>query len=524
MKSRFISTLFVSIVLVFSGSISVCAQAKLNFISPSFDSPDYQIRFPLEVKNEKILFTEIAINGLRPAHCLVFKSGKLVDLAKPLDKGSYDVSLRYAWKGDQPYKVRLLGKPENSEQAKSFEWSGVSPKAGGIPALCQEGFYRIFRIEEEAGLARTAEIASLTLTAPKTEMESPNFRIYAGKDLLPFQVVDQKESTPPESTAKTHPMTVTYKLAVPLHAGPYEKKIVAVYQGEATAAPEQGFVVAGEGLGKSVQNGRFLLQFHPQSGQINTIEYLQEGVKLYNKAGVIHWNPDVFIPGIAWDHSFDWKRPSSFQEKLGAFLYTNSRKGPMPRIQDVFLEVKYTVEKDSPYFISETRLTVEKDLGVIALRNDELVLFKELFDSLMYRNKKGELIKLPLKEAAETPYGLVHIAPADLGWVGLLNTKDQYGFFSLRISAADINLDASGDFPHKSGTYFYAPSDGDYVYWVRPLVYTWADFATNNHLTFLPKASSFYEKNAYILLKLDAKTPDILDILLKKLRSPLRGL
>jgi hypothetical protein len=524
MKSRFVLALFVLMVLVFSGSISLLAQAKLNFVSPSFDSPDYQIRFSLEVNNEKILFTEISINGLRPAHYLVFKRGKLVDLTKPLDEGSYDVSLRYAWKGNHPYQVKLLGKPENSEQAKAFEWGGVSPKDGGIPSLCLEGFSRIFRIEEEAGLARTAEIVSLTVTAAKTELVSSNFRIYAGKDLLPFQVVDQKESTPPESVAKSHPVTVTYKLAVPLHVAPYEKKIVAVYQGEAIDPPEQGFVIAGEGLGKSVQNGRFLLQFHPQSGQINTIEYPQEGVKLYNKAGVIHWNPDVFIPGIAWDHSFDWKRPSSFQEKLGAFLYTNSRKGPMPRIRDVFLEVKYTVEKDSPYFVSETRLTVEKDLGVIALRNDEMVLFKELFDSLTYRNRKGELIKLPLKEAAETPFGLVHIAPRDLGWVGLLNTKDRYGFFSLRINAADINLDAPGDFPHKSGTYFYAPSDGDYVYWVRPLHYTWGDFATNNDLTFLPGASSFYEKNAYIVLKLDSKTPDILDNLLKKLRSPLRVL
>lgn len=524
MKIKHISALFFFWIMVIYCPAVLSAQAKLDFLSPRFDSPDYQIRFSLEVKTEKILFTEIAINGLRPAHFLVFKGGKLVDLTKPLEAGFYDASLRYAWKGGHPYKVRLLGRPENSEEAEALEWSDVSPKDGGIPSLCQEGFYRIFRIEEEAGLARTAEIATLTITAPKTEMEMPAFRVYAGKDLLPYQLVDEKESVPPESVAKTHPVTVTYKLAVPLQTGPYEKKIIAVYQGEAAAGPKQGFVVAGEGLGKSIKNGRFLLQFHPQSGQINTIEYLQEGVKLYNKAGVIHWNPDVFIPGIAWDHSFDWKRPSSFQEKLGAFLYTNSRKGPMPRIQDVFLEVKYTIEKDSPYFISETRLTVEKNLGVIALRNDEMVLFKELFDSLMYRNKKGELIKLPLKEAAETPYGLVHIAPPDLGWVGLLNTKDQYGFFSLRVNAADINLDAPGDFLHKSGTYFYAPSDGDYVYWVRPLVYTWADFATNNELAFLPKASSFYEKNAYILMKLDAKTPGALDTLLKKLRSPLRVL
>jgi len=515
----------VLIILVILCPAALSAQAKLDFISPSFESPDYQVRFSLEVKNEKILFQEIAINGSTPGHVLVFKNGKLVDLAKPLAVGFYDVTLRYAWKGGHLYKVRILAKPENSEATKPLEWSGVSPKEGGVPSLCQEGFYRIFRVAEEAGLARPTEIIALTITAAKTEIEKPAFRVYSGRNLLPYQVIDEKESTPPESIAKTHPVTVTFKLAVPLQAGPFEKKIVAVYRGDAAAATaEPGLVLAGEGLGKSVKNGRFLLQFHPQSGQINTIEYLQEGVKLFNKAGVIHWNPDVFIPGIAWDHSFDWKRPASFEERSGAFVYTNSRKGPMPRIQDALLEVKYTVEKDAPYFISETRLNIEKDLGVIALRNDEMVLFKELFDSLMYRDKKGEVIALPLKEAAETPYGLVHIAPPDLGWVGLLNKKDQFGFFSLRIMAADINLDASGDFSHRSGTYFYAPSDGDYVYWVRPFVYTWGDFATSNLLTFLPKASSFYEKNAYILLKLDPQTPSILDNLLKKLRSPLRVL
>jgi len=423
------------------------AQAKLDFDSPRFESPDYLVYFSLEVKNDKLLITDIQINGLKAPHVIVLKGKKPADPAKPLDPGVYDVRLYYAWKGNASYKATLFTKLENSEKIEQSEWSGIAPKGGGIPALCQEGFYRVCRIEEEAGLER---------------------------------------------------------------------------KGEAAAVPEQSFILSGEGLGKSIKSARLSLQFHPQSGQINTIEYLREGIKLYNKAGVVHWNPDVFIPGAAWDHSYDWKPPESFEEKQGAFVYINARKGPMPHIQDVFLEVKYTLEKDAPYLISETRMNVEKDLGVIALRNDEMVLYKELFDSLIYRDKKGSIIKLPLKEMAATPYGLVHIAPADLGWVGLLNTKENYGFFSLRVGAANSNLDASGDFLHKAGTYFYAPSDGEYVYWVRPLLYTWADFTTNNQLTFLPRGSSFYEKNAYLLLKLDQNTPAALDNLLKMLRNPLR--
>lgn len=166
-------------------------------------------------------------------------------------------------------------------------------------------------------------------------------------------------------------------------------------------------------------------------------------------------------------------------------------------------------------------MTVEKDLGVIALRNDEMVLYKRLFDTLMYKDPREGVVKRPLLELPGAPFGLAHIAETDSAWAGLANTMMRYGFFSVRLNEANVNLDISGDFSHRAGTYFYAPSDGEYVYWVRPLLYTWANSATSNHLTFLPKGSSFYEKNAYIALPLDEKTPDILDELSKRLKNPL---
>jgi len=106
--------------------------------------------------------------------------------------------------------------------------------------------------------------------------------------------------------------------------------------------------------------------------------------------------------------------------------------------------------------------------------------------------------------------------------VGLLNTKRKYGFFSLRINYVNSNLNASGNWLNKPGTYFYAPSNGKYVYWVRPLLYTWANYTTRNLLTFVPEGSSFYEKNAYILLPLKEGFEDNLNTLLKKLKHPVR--
>jgi len=180
------------------------------------------------------------------------------------------------------------------------------------------------------------------------------------------------------------------------------------------------------------------------------------------------------------------------------------------------------VEKDAPYFVSETRMTVEKDLGVIALRNDEMVLYKKLFDTLIYKDRQGEIVKRPLIELPGRPFGLAHVAPANLEWVGLVNSVEKYGFFSIRLAEASANLEAAGDFSHNAGTYFYAPSDGEYVYAVRAYLYTWADYMTSTQLTFLPQGSFFYEKNAYVLFPWDDKTIPALDELARKLKNPLR--
>jgi hypothetical protein len=524
-KSRnrlFVETLvFLGFTLCPCLSLDASPDGQLKFHSPSFDEPFYRIQFPFVVKGEKLLIKNLELNGVKAGPFLAFKDGKNIALADPFGEGPYTIVLDYAWAAAKSYEVMLTYQLEEVKKAKTLTVTGLSPKEGGIPGGI-EGFYRVYQVEEEAGIERNQEVVTLTLAAPKNELDPPNLVIFDGSKAIPFDVLETKESIPPESVSATHPVTATLKIALPVDAKAGEKKLLLVLKGDQGPAPMPGFAVSGQGLGKTVKNSKLALELDPQSGQINTIEAIEEGTKLFNKAGVIHWNPDVFVPGIAWDHSFDWNPPAIAEEKAGAFLYLNSRRGPLPRVKGVTLDVKYTLEAAAPYFISETKLNFENDLGVIAVRNDEMVFFRELFDSLLYRDKSRNIIKLPLKEKEGTPFGLVRIAPEDLGWVGLVNTREGYGFFSLRLLAAHGNLELPGEFLHRAGTYFYAPSDGNYVYWVRPLVYTWADYFTNNHLVFVPKGSFFYEKNAYIVLRLSEDLPQKLDLLLNKLRHPLR--
>ena len=493
----------------------------MTFHSPSFDDPAYRIQLSFAVESGQLRLMTLELNGTDPGPFRVFKDGKNIDVSSPLKEGRYTIVLDYAWVPGKPYRARLAFRRENAEEPTALDFAGTAPPEGGIPGG-REGFYRAYQVEEEAGIDRSQEVVTLTLTGPKKDLDPPDIVIFDGTEAIPFDIMENMESVPPEAVSASHPVTSTLKIALPLDVKANEKKVLLVLKGNRRPAPSPGFSISGEGLGKKISGSRLALELHPRSGQVNTIESHDAQVKLYNEAGVIHWNPDVFIPGEGWDHSFDWNPPPTAEEKAGIYLYSNSRRGPLPRVKGVTLDVKYRLEAGAPYFISETRLVFEEGRGVIAVRNDEMVLSRELFDSLLYKNKKGEVIKLPLLEKPGKPFGLVHVAPEDLDWVGLENTREGFGFFSLRLNEACGNFETPGELLHKAGTYFYAPADGKYVYWVRPLVYTWADHFTSNLFTYVPKGSFFYEKNAYVVMRLQDGLPRELDSLLIRLRRPLR--
>ena len=508
------------LLLLFLLSSNLLAGKELTFQAPELSDPYYKILFPFESHDDSTIIEQVMLNGHRIDDLVVLQQGTKQNITAPLKKGSYTFWLDYAWKNGRKYEVRLLYKIGQSGKSKTLKFDGSSPKEGGIKKG-KEGFYRAYIIEETVGLERKSEIVMLTFTVLRDQIEPEKLLILDGDSSLEYQIIDQQELIPPEKVIQVNPITKAINIAFCVTVGPYEKKLLLLLQDEKELLPVDRFGIEGEGLGKTIKNSNIALELHPQSGQINTIENLKMGIRLWNEIGVIHWNPGCYIPGIAWDHSFDWNPPQHFSEKSGGLIYINSRKGPLPHIQDVYLEVKYILEKDSPYFVVETRMRLQKDLGAIALRNDEMVLYNKLFDTLIYKTKGGNIIQMPLKEKTGTPFGLAHIAPDDLDWVGLINTEKKYGFFGLRINYANMNLDVNGSYLNQPGTYFYAPSDGKYSYWVRPLYYTWGKHTTNNYFTFIPEGSSFYEKNAYILLSLTPKYEDILNSLLKKLRNPL---
>jgi hypothetical protein len=531
------------LVALLAGAVFPAAAAepgKLGFGSPTPEKPFYQIIGSFTLDKGTATIIRLTLNKAPAGPYLVYRSGRPVDAAKSLAPGIYDIVLSYAWRSGKTYTLELAynevtasasgrrgtvqaAPAKSAAKERSAVWSSAAPSTGGIPDAYDEGFHAAFTVTEPAGIARERELVPLTLTAPKSSLgDSPLTVLDAGRT-LPVQVIERKDNVPALTAASTHPETTTVKLVAAVQAAAHERKVLLVLKGGPETVPAPGPLVGGEGLGRTVRASRIALSLDPQSGQIATIEFLEEKVKLDNeKMGVIHANPDVSVPGLPWDHAFDWNPPEFSAEKNGPLLYANARKGPLPRVKDLFVEVRYELPQEAPYFVIETRATARKDLGVVALRNDQMVFSKRFFDTLIYKDPKEGVVERPLLELPDKPYGLAHIAPAEAEWVGLVDSFNRYGFFGVRVSSVDTSLDAAGPFEHRAATCFYAPAEGGFVYWVRQVLSTWSEYETNTQTVFLPEGSQFYEKNAYLLLPMDDKTEATLDDLGRRLRNPLR--
>lgn len=496
---------------------------NVRFIAPDIDFPYYRLVFEHKVVGETINIKELQINGKNWPYYFIFKSRKTREKNKPLESGNYEIQVDYAWKNSRKYEIRVVFSPENNREEFTRLWEGKAPRKNGIPDG-EEGFYRIFRLEETADLKRKQELVTAVFTVPKIETEKEDFILLQEKSEVNYQILDTKENNPVADVVNDHPVTLTYKVVFPVDINSRSKKIYLLVKGKKGAAYVPGFTIRelNDGIGKTIKGKQFGLEFHPQNGQIKSIEYYRKNVRLFNDSGVVHGNPSCHVPGVAWDHSYNWINTPNLEEKAGQYLYINSRRGPLQKLRDVELEVRYSMEVNSSFFVSETKMKVNRDLSVVSLNNDKMILHRDLFDTLIYKNKKNKVVKKTLNEIPIDFDGLIEQTAADCDWVGLLNSKEKYGFFSLRIAYVNSNLSSLGGWMSNTGTNFHSQAGRDLVYWVRPLINNWSDPVTRNLLTFVPAGSWFYEKNAYVILELNKGYAKRLDEILRKLQNPIR--
>jgi len=278
--------------------------------------------------------------------------------------------------------------------------------------------------------------------------------------------------------------------------GDSDAEYFLLYGNPKAAAPSypSDLKVSGDGPSWTVENSRITVKLHT-SGQIASVTLkAKPEVPITPQTGIMHWNPGVYIPTRYWAHSFAWDPPEVCEVEKGPLFVEIRRSGIFPDIPEIHLSVIYRIFTGRTYVESGTVMKVQDDIGVVALRNDELVFDSGFFTHAAW-SKNNMTIKKQLKDYEPVNrHGDILRIPDTTSFVTLFNPSRGIGAASIR--AAYSNIGPAGKTPvlFDNATYI---TNGKLQYWFRPLVYFHVEWSRQQLIT-VPKGSVYTERNLYL--------------------------
>jgi hypothetical protein len=236
------------------------------------------------------------------------------------------------------------------------------------------------------------------------------------------------------------------------------------------------------------------------SGQLSAATIKSRpGVELTNTNRVIHWNPGIYIPERGWIHSYAWDPPDLYEIEAGPVFIEVRRAGAFPQIPEARLAVSYRLYAGRDYVYSGTRVDVVKDIGVVALRNDQLVFNRPLFDRVAWMTAEGELFDRSIADLKPyNEHGDVLRLEPDVPFLAFFNSKTQVGAATVRLDEANIGPLGGPVTNFDHATYVSAGHGAEaFIYWFRPQNYFNMDW-DRTQLIGVPAGSTYGERNLYV--------------------------
>lgn len=267
--------------------------------------------------------------------------------------------------------------------------------------------------------------------------------------------------------------------------------------------------VSGTGPAWIIENSKMTVRLHGKkesvkkrtnhdSGQLSCVTLkAKPHIPFEPPDNVLHWNPGVFVPTRGWMHAFAWDPPEKYEVEAGPIFVEIRRSGPFPLIPEVHLAVNYRIFKDRAFVESGTVLSIQQDIGVVALRNDQLV-FPEKFFTYVGWKADGEVVNEPL--AGHSPINrhgdLFRISPT-ADYVAFYNPSNGVGAATVRDLFSAIGPGGAPPVLFDNATYITSHTQ---QYWFRPLVYFHVDWDRKQLIT-VPKESVYSERNYYLFFE-----------------------
>ncbi len=517
-----------------------------HFPTPRHPFYHLMLSFTLEA-DAPVQVGRVAVNGRRVRDFETLHDFSPVTEARLLPGGPSQLVVRWDWQAGETAAVEAVGEAAAAKEAGkdpevfTLKAEGRAPRTGGYwdPAWKH---YASLVLTEQAGIDRQNEPVHASLALYDDRLQDPEreLRLVAVDPAsgmhreVPCQVHEVnrwtreglKRDPKDEFFEVRYQPTVTFQLAfladVPALSG---RVYLAFYGNPRAPAPRyaSALKVEGEGLGLTVENEFYRTRLAKTSGAIDEI-HMKMGVDQVfahhlETNGALHWNPGIYAPPRMWLHASDWDPPAESGVTAGPVFVSTRRRGPLQYYEEeTEVAITYRFYAGLPWIHMSSSFQVKKPVAVSALRNGEVVLNRELVEEFAWRQPGGGVGTMRITDAPRHPsHGKV--LPPDTPWVCLFSRAHGCGLGVVTAKTANFRRD--GGLAKTYGHYSYLQW-GPWVYYCRPLVYTFAS-SNNGRLVHVPAGNQYYEEMAFVPLRVDPRREDFrqLETLYQRLAHPL---
>jgi hypothetical protein len=228
-------------------------------------------------------------------------------------------------------------------------------------------------------------------------------------------------------------------------------------------------------------------------------------------SGVMHWEPGIFIPTRGWLHVFEWDPPPVCEIEKGPLFIEIRRSGPFPKVPEVKASVVYRIFTNRAYVESGTRIDILEPVGVVSIRNNDMVFDNGTFTHMAWLSDGTPVVK-DLKDYPRVDVnGDVLRISDETPFFALLNPAEKIGAGTVKDMYA--NVGPEGTLPVLFDSSFYLSNQGreGLMFFFRPLVYFNIGFDRKQLIT-VPRGSVYAERNLFPFFEANDPQP-IQDVL-----------
>jgi hypothetical protein len=475
---------------------------------------------------------EVRVNGKRVRDYWVYNEGEFHKLRVVHGAALAKVVVRCEWTAGSSAELELDLAQEGGKQRATLKARATAPAQGGLwnPDWL---YYTGVVLRENTGLARLREPVHVTLAVYAdrvTDIErearvveiDPDSGVATEIPSQAYHASTWATKKPDQYRQPTTTCEVAFLADVPAES---EKVYLIFYGNPKAPAPTypSDLQVSGQGLGLTVENAFYKMQFQDTGGSIDSIQMKMGVDEVFEHRletnGAVQWNPDVYSPPRAWIHASDWNPPPNYSEVRGPIFLMTKRWGAMPDYPEIEVSITYLFYAHLPHMLFSTTIDVVDDLHVVALRNGEFVFNHAVFQEFAWKQPDGSMASMVIKDGQRHPKHALRME-IDTPWLAYYSREHGCGFGAMTLDVSEMRR--GHGLPRKDYPFTYL-AWGPWTYFSR--VYTYS-FGSNNPQRMVPvgKGTTYHEQMALMPFRLGPNPEEgfqNLDLQYARLADPL---